>query len=82
MNWLSDNSSEFTIDNHGDTWHIDHVIPLCLFNLENEDEQLLAFNWRNTMPLSCDENLKKGNKIMSKFRENGLLKIFAKKIRF
>jgi hypothetical protein len=64
VNWLTENSSEFTIDNHGDTWHIDHVIPLCLFNLENEDEQLLAFNWRNTMPLSCEENLKKGNKII------------------
>ena len=64
VSWLSANSSEFTINNHGDTWHIDHVIPLCLFNLENEDEQLLAFNWRNTMPLSCDENLKKGNKII------------------
>jgi hypothetical protein len=35
-----------------------------IFNLENEDEQLLAFNWRNTMPLSCEENLKKGNKII------------------
>ena len=64
VNWLYANSSEFIIDNHGDTWHIDHVIPLCFFNLENEDEQLLAFNWRNTMPLSCEENLKKGNKII------------------
>jgi hypothetical protein len=75
VNWLSDNSSEFTIDNHGDTWHIDHVIPLCLFNLENEDEQLLAFNWRNTMPLSCDENLKKGNKIIPSQIENHLNKL-------
>jgi len=25
---------------------------------------LLAFNWRNTMPLLCEENLKKGNKII------------------
>ncbi|NBP58102.1 OmpH family outer membrane protein, partial [bacterium] len=31
---------------------------------QNEEEQLIAFNWRNTMPLSCEENLKKGNKII------------------
>jgi transaldolase len=32
--------------------------------MDNEDEQLLAFNWRNTMPLSCLENLQKNNKIL------------------
>jgi len=31
---------------------------------ENEEQQLIAFNWRNTMPLSCQENLKKNNKII------------------
>ena len=33
------------------------------FYLTNENEQLLAFNWRNTMPLSATENLKKNNRI-------------------
>ena len=44
-------------------WHIDHVIPLSQFDLLNEEEQLLAFNWRNTMPLSATENLKKNKRI-------------------
>jgi len=64
FNWLKYNFDEINnFDNYGELWHIDHVIPIHLFNLNNEDEQMLAFNWRNTMPLSCQENLKKGIKI-------------------
>jgi hypothetical protein len=64
LKWLLDNNLNYTLDNRGCEWHIDHVIPLSHFNLENEEEQLVAFNWRNTMPLSCKENLKKNNKII------------------
>jgi len=64
FNWLEYNFDEINnFDNYGKLWHIDHVIPIHLFNLNNEDEQMLAFNWRNTMPLSCQENLKKGTNI-------------------
>ena len=52
------------MENHGKIWHIDHVIPISKFNLDNLEEQLLAFNWRNTMPLSSKENLSKNNKIL------------------
>ena len=58
-------TDEFTFENHGRVWHVDHVIPLHNFNLENEQEQFLAFNWRNTMPLSANENLVKNTKIIS-----------------
>jgi hypothetical protein len=64
LNWLLRNDSRYTLINRGSEWHIDHVIPLSHFNLENEEEQLIAFNWRNTMPLSCRENLSKNNKIL------------------
>jgi len=57
LNWLLQNNSDFTLENRGCEWHIDHVIPLSHFNLENEEEQLIAFNWRNTMPLSASEKL-------------------------
>jgi hypothetical protein len=63
--WLKYNSDVFTFENHNKLWHIDHVIPLSLFNLDNEDEQLIAFNWKNTSPLSISDNLKKGNKIIT-----------------
>jgi len=64
LKWLLKNDSNYTLENRGSEWHIDHVIPLSHFNLENEEEQLIAFNWRNTMPLSCQENLSKNNKII------------------
>jgi hypothetical protein len=64
LKWLLKNDSGYTLENRGKEWHIDHVIPLSHFDLENEQQQLIAFNWRNTMPLSSQENLKKSNKII------------------
>jgi hypothetical protein len=64
LKWMSTNNLNYTIENRGKEWHIDHVIPLSKFNLDDEEEQLLAFNWRNTMPLSVKENLSKNNKII------------------
>jgi len=64
LKWLLNNNNNYSLENHGTEWHIDHVIPLSKFNLENEEEQQIAFNWRNTMPLSAKENLKKNSKII------------------
>jgi hypothetical protein len=43
--------------------------------LENLEEQMIAFNWRNTMPLSAKENLSKNNKILTPQIEQHLEKI-------
>ena len=64
LNWLLYNDNGYTLENRGKEWHIDHVIPLSKFNLEDEEQQKIAFNWRNTMPLSAKENLSKNNKIL------------------
>jgi hypothetical protein len=64
LQWLTTYNEIYTLENRGKEWHIDHVIPLSHFNLENIEEQLIAFNWRNTMPLSAKENLSKNNKIL------------------
>ena len=64
LQWLVTYNEEYTLENRGTVWHIDHVIPLSRFNLENIDEQMIAFNWRNTMPLASKENLAKNNKIL------------------
>ena len=63
LHWILKYNPDYTIENRG-SWHIDHVIPLSHFNLENPDEQLIAFNWRNTMPLAAKENLAKNNRIL------------------
>jgi hypothetical protein len=60
--WLKFSDSNYEVKNAN--WHIDHVIPISKFNILNEDEQLLALNWRNTMPLPASENLSKNNKII------------------
>ena len=65
LQWISDFENNYILENHGEIWHIDHVIPLSKFNLQDSTQQLLAFNWRNTMALSKKENLSKNNKIVS-----------------
>lgn len=64
FDWIFKYNNKYCLDNHGAEWHIDHVIPLSKFDLNIEEQQLIAFNWRNTMPLSCSENLSKNNKII------------------
>ena len=64
LRWILKNDNFYTMDNYGKEWHIDHVVPISKFNILNENEQLVAFNWRNTMPLSVKENLSKNNKIL------------------
>lgn len=64
LKWMLNYNENYNLDNHGEVWHIDHIIPLSKFNLNDEIQQLIAFNWRNTMPLSASENLSKNNKII------------------
>jgi hypothetical protein len=75
LKWLLSNTNNFTLENHGKVWHIDHVIPLSKFNVENDEECLIAFNWRNTMPLLAKENMSKNNKILKPQIEQHLKKL-------
>ena len=68
-------NENYNIENRGKDWHIDHVIPLSNFNLDDNEQQLIAFNWRNTMPLSAKENLSKNNKILKPQIEQHLKKL-------
>jgi len=43
--------------------HIDHIIPLAMYDLRSGAEQLKAFNWRNLRLVTREENLCKGKKL-------------------
>ena len=75
LKWMLTYNEKYTLDNRGKEWHIDHVIPLSKFNLENIDDQMIAFNWRNTMPLLAKDNLSKNNKIIISQIEEHLEKL-------
>ena len=43
-----------------DGWHIDHVVPVDFYNLQDKEEFLKACHYTNLQPLWAEENLKKG----------------------
>lgn len=43
-------------------WHIDHIVPIALFDLRDKDQQLAAFHYTNLRPLWAKDNHKKGAK--------------------
>lgn len=53
MNW----------DNYGKKgWEVDHIIPCSKFNLNDKEQQLICFNYKNLQPLWVMENILKSNK--------------------
>jgi hypothetical protein len=80
--WFEYNfTSEMNWDNYGSYWSIDHIIPVCKFDLTLEDEKFKCWNWSNMMPVTVKYNSSKKeidmeqinnivNKI-EKFKEEG-----------
>lgn len=44
-------------------WHIDHIQPICSFDLTTLEGQKAAFHYTNTQPLWAVDNLRKGAKL-------------------
>jgi hypothetical protein len=58
--WFEYNfTEEMNWDNYGSYWSIDHVIPVCKFDLTNENEKLKCWNWTNMMPVPIKFNSSK-----------------------
>jgi hypothetical protein len=76
--WFEFNfTEEMSWDNYGSYWSIDHIIPVCKFDLTNETEKYKCWNWSNMMPTTvnkkCIQN-EQINYIMDKieqFKEKG-----------
>jgi hypothetical protein len=63
--WLEYTMEEdMTWENYGTLWNIDHVIPISTFDIENHEEALKAFNWKNTCARYAFDNFSKGAKII------------------
>ena len=45
-------------DNQGE-WHVDHIRPCASFDLNDKDQWMVCFNWRNLQPLWQSENTRK-----------------------
>jgi hypothetical protein len=54
---------EMNWENYGDYWHIDHVIPVELFDLTDETEKRICWNWTNLAPLEKSTNCSKKSSI-------------------
>lgn len=53
MNW----------ENYGiNGWHVDHIKPLSKFNLQDSEEQKIAFHYTNLQPLWAADNIRKKDK--------------------
>lgn len=50
-------------DNHGKLWEIDHIFPLSKFDLADEYQRKIAFNFNNMQPLLRTENREKSDKV-------------------
>lgn len=49
-------------DERGRVWHIDHIIPLCKFDLTKPEEIARANHWSNLRPMWSEDNLRKGGR--------------------
>ena len=65
MNW----------SNYGVNWHIDHVLAINKFDLKNEDNQNICFNWKNLQPLHKFENQSKSDTFVPHMFFNHLITI-------
>jgi len=65
MNW----------NNLGSYWHIDHILPINKFDLNNSDNIKICFHWTNLQPLQSFENISKSDKIIPYYYFNNIVNI-------
>ena len=75
---------EMNWNNFGSYWHVDHVLPVSMFNHEDEEAKNICWNWANLRPLEASKNHEKSNKIDFNLYRNQIekAKSFRKKTLF
>ena len=53
---------QFTPEMNWNKIEIDHVKPICMFDVTKDEELKEAFNWKNTQPLLKQDHLQKSIK--------------------
>ncbi len=61
---------EMTWDNFGTVWHVDHQIPIAVFNFEKPEhiDFQLCWSLKNLQPLQATKNISKGCKLSKPFQ--------------
>lgn len=58
--WFEFNfTEEINWDNYGSYWSINHIIPVCKFDLTDENEKIRCWNWTNMIPVPINFNSSK-----------------------
>ena len=68
-------SSEMTWDNLGSYWHIDHIIPVSIFDFSLQKDKYVGFGWTNLQPLERRENQSKSAKVQLHYYFNSIITI-------
>jgi hypothetical protein len=64
LKWIEFNfDKNISWKNQGTYWDVEHIKPCASYNLLNEDEIKLCYNWKNLRPCEKIENYKKNDKI-------------------
>jgi hypothetical protein len=56
-------TAKMTWENYGSYWHVDHIIPISLFDLTDPEQCKTANHWTNLQPLEASKNIAKSNTI-------------------
>lgn len=63
--WIESNfEADMSWKNYGSVWEIDHTVPISLFDLHDDDDTMVCFNWMNLFPMYGSKNRQKGKSIL------------------
>ena len=54
--------SPMTRENYGEVWEVDHIRPICSFDLSDPEQVKACFHHSNLQPLFIEENRSKGGR--------------------